>query len=248
MEAQKEIAPSALAGDFIYMEALPSTQLEVKRLLRAGMQPPFVVAADVQTQGLGRFSRNWISPPGGTYFSWATRDIEKQGASLVIAMALCRALRKVAGCTPSIKWPNDIMLAGRKLAGILTESSGNAIITGIGINTFARGALPDELADIATTVPMDSSARRRIIESFFDYLCPLWDEFSMHGFASLVNEYINMSIPLNTPISVRCGNMTTSGHFAGIGTDGELMLRLPNGKDTRAFIAGEATLQRISIQ
>jgi len=240
MEAKEEIAISALAGDFLCYKALPSTQLEAKRLLQQGAPLPFVVVADEQTQGLGRFSRNWLSPPGGTYFSWATRNIGRQGASLVIAMAVRHALCDVIGTNFAIKWPNDILLAGKKTAGILTESSGDAMITGIGINTFAARALPDELLHIAATVPLEVRDRKKIIGKFFDCLNPLWHSFVADGFAALVDEYLNMTMPLNTMLTARCGNMTVTGRFAGVGGDGELILKVDG--NTRCFIAGETTL------
>ena len=159
---------------FYTLEWLASTEstnsLALERA-RNGAPAWTVVAADSQTGGRGRLKRPWVSPPGvGLYFSVVIQPRlevwELPLITLAAAVAVCRGVEGVCGVAPAIKWPNDLLLDGRKLGGILTESESLtgadplAVIIGIGINVTTRAAqFPSELREQATSLAIATGNR-----------------------------------------------------------------------------------------
>jgi BirA family biotin operon repressor/biotin-[acetyl-CoA-carboxylase] ligase len=145
----------------IELESCGSTNDEAARLARAGASRGTVVIAERQTSGRGRDGRVWESPPGGLYLSIVLRPPLAIAAvppmTLAIGIAVCEAARAF-GAHSELKWPNDVLVDGRKLAGVLveTQSQGNrleSVVVGIGINLHGRnGTLPDTVRDRAITL------------------------------------------------------------------------------------------------
>ena len=142
-------------------QEIDSTNTEGKRLAEEGASHGTVIVAEVQTAGRGRRGHQWSSPKGtGIWFSLILKpDIAPNYASmltLVAAMAVSKAMERLPGIHPQIKWPNDVVLEGKKVCGILTEMSAqidyiNYIVVGIGINVKAQ-AFPEEIAGVATSL------------------------------------------------------------------------------------------------
>ena len=156
-QKQEKIELPPIAGKLFWLREVDSTQLESRKLIDAGHRIPFVVLADCQTAGRGRFMRKWLSPPGGLYFSWATQFVPHPAVSLAAGIAVLSAIKKFCPGKIFLKWPNDILLANRKCGGILAEaefSQGEArVIAGIGLNiSTARQDFPAELRDRATSL------------------------------------------------------------------------------------------------
>ncbi len=160
-----------------YHDEIPSTSLAAKELLARGATLPRAIIAKRQTAGVGQRGRSWRSPLGGVFltFMWpfdpkATPDLLDSALGLRLGMAVLRSLRVELAGTPHImklKLPNDVMIGGRKVAGVLTEivhgvsrlsetgevAKTTAIVIGVGVNAdFSRSDLPDELRSTATTL------------------------------------------------------------------------------------------------
>lgn len=148
-----------LGKKFYCYEEVDSTNTQAKRLAEEGAEHGSVVVAEVQTAGRGRRGHQWSSQGGaGIWFSFILKPelmpAQAPMLTLVAAMAVVKALRQLPGIKPMIKWPNDVILSGRKVCGILTEMSAqidyvNYIVTGIGINVKPQ-AFPKEVASVAT--------------------------------------------------------------------------------------------------
>jgi BirA family biotin operon repressor/biotin-[acetyl-CoA-carboxylase] ligase len=141
---------------------LDSTNERAKELAREGAPHGTVVTADEQTAGRGRQGRAWVAPPGSALLmSMVVRDLDERQALLPLttAVAVCEAVEAIGGGPCLIKWPNDIWVKGRKLAGILIEArrhEGVAVI-GLGLNvSTAKEDFPEELRDTATSLALES--------------------------------------------------------------------------------------------
>jgi len=165
-EVQAGLGTKTFAQKVYYYETLASTMDEASRLATNAEPEGTVVFAETQTKGRGRMGRTWNSPKGaGVYFSVILRPglglSEVARLTLVAAVAVCQALRQVSGVDARIKWPNDILVNGRKIAGILTELQAEMdrvkfVIMGIGINVNTTSRqLP------STAVSLKMAAGRR---------------------------------------------------------------------------------------
>ncbi len=154
-----------LGRELVCLRQTPSTNDVVMERARAGAAPGLVVIADEQSRGRGRFGRRWWSPPGGNLYLSALLPPPPSAAlapslTLAAGVAVCDAVRAL-GCQAAIKWPNDVLIGGKKVAGILTETSTRgarpeAVVVGIGVDL--EGELPAELAPIATTLALELGA------------------------------------------------------------------------------------------
>src|SRR5439155_600192 len=157
----------AIGRDIRVFEKTTSTNEVIEKLARDGVQEGAVVFAESQTKGRGRLGRKWLSPPRkGLWFSVLLRpDLRPQSATqltIAAATALARALRRLTGLQAEIKWPNDILIRGKKVAGILTELSAELdhikyVILGIGVDVNLNAAdLPVELRKLATSLKIET--------------------------------------------------------------------------------------------
>src|SRR5256885_2251860 len=158
-----------IGRDIRVFEETTSTNDLVERLARDGVREGVVAFAETQTRGRGRLGRKWISPPRkGLWLSVLLRPaLPPQAATqltVAAATALVRAIRQSTSLPAEIKWPNDILISGRKTAGVLTELSAeldriNHIILGIGIDVnLSPSDLPPELRGIATSLKIESGS------------------------------------------------------------------------------------------
>jgi BirA family biotin operon repressor/biotin-[acetyl-CoA-carboxylase] ligase len=140
--------------------SIDSTMYEAARLAHKGAPHGTVVGADEQTAGHGRLGRAWHSPPGaGLYVSLILRlggpAEELPIVTLALGLAAAEAITQATGLAPDLRWPNDVLLAGRKCCGILTQLHGAAVVAGIGINVNHE-SFPAELRAIATSLRLQA--------------------------------------------------------------------------------------------
>lgn len=145
------------------MEATDSTNRVAKELARQGAPHGTAVLAKRQTAGRGRLGRAFFSPEGGLYLSVILRPqcpVEDRALMTpMAAVAVCRALERVCGASPGIKWVNDLYIGSKKLCGILCEGCGDAVIVGIGLNLRTpEGGFPADIPATALDVPVDRQA------------------------------------------------------------------------------------------
>jgi BirA family biotin operon repressor/biotin-[acetyl-CoA-carboxylase] ligase len=221
----------------IELEACASTNDEAARLARAGARHGTVVTARTQRAGRGREGRAWASPPdAGLYLSAVIRPplplVDVPPMTLAIGVGLCDAARAF-GAPVVLKWPNDALAHGRKLAGVLLEahSQGNrldAVIVGIGVNLTA-GALPPEL--VASAIALDEAAGGSVAISravFIDRLLAhveRWiDRYIASGLAAIAPAW-HARMATGVAARARIGGGELCGEVAGLDSDGALLLR-----------------------
>jgi BirA family biotin operon repressor/biotin-[acetyl-CoA-carboxylase] ligase len=230
-----------LGNTVYYYEEIDSTNTQAKRLSREGAPNGTVVAADVQTQGRGRRGRQWITPGGRNLaFSILLRpEFPTDKASmvtLVAAMAVVKAISQIPGLSPVIKWPNDVVLGGRKVCGILTELSVQDgqienVIVGIGINV-KRQDFPAELAETATSLEEQGGrvGRAELLESVLEQFEIYYDKYLETLDVSLFRqEYEEFLANKDQQVQVLdpAGNYT--GTARGINDKGELLVECDRG-------------------
>lgn len=225
----------------IYETSLDSTNLRLKTLAERGAEEGTVVITGRQTAGRGRLGRIFESPKGGLYLSMLLRPScaleQVSNISALAAVAVCRAIREETGLQPGIKWPNDIVLNGRKLCGILVESSsegaGCRLVVGIGINVnTAREAFPEELRAIACSVltetgrETDNRKLSRQLVKELDALYAVWKEDSLF----FLDEYRALCVNCGREVLV-IRDENRSALALAVNDDCSLRVRYPDGRE-----------------
>lgn len=248
--------------DLVYHSVIDSTNSEAERLLAAGQETPFVVLADKQTSGRGRMGRIWHSPSeGNVYLTLGYRPLlspSRMGTfTLWIGAKLVEVLRRETGLPLSIKWPNDILCRGHKVAGLLAEARIDAdrmrdCLLGIGLNVNSQpSSWPAAAAKVATSLAAerfsaDPEAPRlnlnRLLATVLFELLAAADEFIAGDVTSKLTElWPTVDGIAGQTVAVRSGNRDWRGQVLGINADGALLLKTEDGK-TQPFHAGEITL------
>jgi BirA family biotin operon repressor/biotin-[acetyl-CoA-carboxylase] ligase len=249
------LGPKATAAGYRLdaRETVGSTNAEALALARAGDPGRLWVVSDYQSAGRGRRNSAWQTPRGNlaaTILSIVSVP-PVTGATLGFVAGLCldEALRSTAGLAPDrlrLKWPNDVLLDGRKLAGILLEAEiregGDvAVAVGIGVNVVgAPSGLPypaTSLADIGA--PLDAAGLFLPLAEAWAGIARLWDEG--RGFAAIRRLWLERAAGIGAPVSVRVGNAVLSGAFETIDGDGRLVIRAADGAE-HTISAGEVHL------
>jgi BirA family biotin operon repressor/biotin-[acetyl-CoA-carboxylase] ligase len=196
-----------------------------------------------QESGRGRHGREWVSAPGNFFGSTLVElkagDPPAQSLSLAAGLALIEAVdTAVPGQPLMLKWPNDLMLSGGKLAGILLERSGDRVAVGFGVNLAEAPALPDRrAADLGAALMPEAFAP--LLAGTFTRLLALWRTGES---ASLAQVWLARAHPAGTRLSVHSSSeQAVTGRFEGIETDGALVLRLDDGR-TKVIRAGDVQL------
>ncbi len=233
----------------LFYPQLSSTMDEAARLGQQGAEEGTVVVAEVQTAGRGRQGRSWVSEPGNLLVSVLFRPDVSQlpFISIIGGIATARAVRKTTGLDPRIKWPNDLMVQGRKVAGILAESSiaGHSVwyaVLGIGVNVNLDPAQSEDIAALATSlnaaagrdVPRDDLLRQLLHD--LDALC-----LQVKRGQSPVPEWRDLLETTGRRVDAVSGPDTYSGTAEGVDDTGALLLRLDDGRLV-TLTAGDVTL------
>lgn len=226
---------------------IDSTNDEARRRAEAGEPEGAVIVAASQTKGRGRRGRTWISPPGNLHCSILLRphcDVaDAANLSFVAALALAEALDGPAGNSEriTVKWPNDVLLDHRKVAGILLESESAEgalqwVVIGIGVDVeyFPTGVDFPAISLRAAGCRADSdSVRDAVLRRFWVWYARWMSE----GFAPVRDEWLARAAALGETIAVRLQDETIEGVFAGLDGDGALLLDVAGGR--RRITAGD---------
>lgn len=225
----------------VALQSVGSTNDEAARLAEAGAAEGTVVWAREQTGGRGRRGRSWASPVGNLYTSTITRPAcpAARAAELGFVAALAVADMVPAGRDMRVKWPNDVLVEGGKVAGILPESAigtdGKAehVILGIGVNVGFAPNLPEMRYPGACLGGTVEAALERLTAALARRLA----DWRRVGFESVRAEWLAKAGPLGLEVDVKLGEELVQGRFAGMDREGALLLDTAAGP--RRIVAGE---------
>lgn len=236
-DLQARIKTKVIGRQILVFEETASTNDVVARLADGHRGEGLVVFAESQTKGRGRHGRAWASPRGkGLWFSILLRP---RFPLTRLTVAASVAVARVAGKEARIKWPNDVTLDGRKLAGILTEVRDGVAILGIGVNVNCRDEeLPAELH--ATSIATDD--RPGVAAELLKELDELYRQ-AADDFASISAEWARLCTTLGKQIAIRMGDRRIEGHAQALDEDGALLIRRDSGKIER-IVGADLTLER----
>ncbi|MDT3699709.1 MAG: biotin--[acetyl-CoA-carboxylase] ligase [Thermincola sp.] len=240
----------------IYRETVVSTNELAKELARKEAEEGTVVIAEEQTGGKGRMERVWYSPPGqGLWFSTILRPVIKpvdaSKLTLVSAVAVAKTIREVADIPAGIKWPNDVLVNQRKVAGILIEMSAeidriNYLVLGIGVNVSLDGtSIPGELANVATSLEAENKlkvTRVELLAALLNNLDKLYEDFLAGKFKQILNSWKEMSVTLNRRVKVISGSEVEEGVASDLDEDGALVLLKSDGSRKR-ILSGDVSVR-----
>ena len=239
-----------LVGQQLYYYHRVATTMEAaKELAKKGTAEGTVVIADTQTAGRGRLSRAWLSPEGSLAMSLILKPSLDNLPQLVMiaSLAVVRAIKKVAGLKTQIKWPNDVLIKGKKVCGILMENEikgerVNFAIIGIGINVnFDPSAFP-EISDIATSLSHELGAEVSKVELTIALLSELEQLYlEAQAGAPIYREWQENMEMLGRWIQVKTGEAVEQGKAETVTQNGNLILR--RADDSLAeIVAGDVTV------
>ncbi len=249
---RKGLKTKVFGNKIFSFDTIDSTNNCAKAVAGCGAVEGTVVIADNQTDGKGRHGRTWLSSPAeNLMFSLVLRP--KVAAEclnllpLYVAVAVADAIEKSTGLKVECKWPNDLLVNGKKLAGILIEGSVKQntveyVVIGIGINVN-QTAFPPSLGTKATSVKLESSrafVREDLFRSILHSLEKTYFQASPSGFQSILPEWISHTSMINKPISVSLQGSVISGVVKGVSPEGGLILQTEESEKT--LYAGDVSL------
>lgn len=242
-----------------YFATVDSTNNVAKELAGNGAEEGTIVVAEEQQAGKGRRGRSWYSPAGtGISLSIILRPrLEPQDApkfTLVAAVATARAITAATGVNAQIKWPNDLLINGRKCVGILTEMNAeigciNYLVIGIGINVnLDASQLPPELQGQVTSL-MSAAGRRisrvSLVQHLLSELEILYQQLQNGGFPAILDEWRSLTGMLGRQVRVTTLNEVIEGTVMDVNADGALILCRADGS-LQTIMAGDVSVRGIN--
>ena len=227
-----------------WFDALGSTMDEARALALAGAAHGTAVAARVQTAGRGRGGRVWLSQPGNLHATIVLRPPADPRRApelgFVTALAVAEAVDAVACCRTSLKWPNDVLHGGAKLAGILMERlDDGAVLAGIGVNVaHSPPGLPYPVTSLSA-LGCDATAEA-VLPAVLHRLSAGWAAWRAGGFAAVLARWSARGPAPGAALQVRLGERRLAGTFAGLAPDGALLLDTAAGQHT--IVAGDVLM------
>ncbi len=231
-----------------------STNRQAMAAIQQGKRHGALYLAERQTAGRGRRGRVWVSPfARNLYFSltWTFTDgaAALEGLSLAVGLAIARGLEASGLSGVRLKWPNDVLLDGHKLAGILLEVTGDAaglcqVVIGVGVNvSMPAGAAEsiDQPWTDAERVLGQALDRNRLLALIINQLLPMLEQFSKRGFAPFRDDWLCRDAFADQPICLQTQSLTIDGIERGVDDNGALLIETAQG--LRAFHGGELSLR-----
>ena len=218
----------------IHFSLIGSTNDDAATRARAGAGEGVVITAVQQEVGRGRQGRVWQSPPGNLFTSIVLRPRVPSSLWGQLAFVVALAVGETIGnFTPDwrLKWPNDVLVNGAKISGILLESEPGWIVAGIGINVQHRPPVTDRevtsLAELGATAASPAS----VLDLLLNHLNNWYDLWQSDGFAPIRRAWLSHAQGLGGPITVALADgQRAEGLFETLDSDGALLLRLPEGQ------------------
>ena len=229
----------------IAFDSLASTNEEARRLASAGAEAWTFVWAREQTAGRGRRGNDWVSPPGNLYLSVVLRpQVDVATAAqigFVVALALADAIEARTGLRAGLKWPNDLLVKGRKLSGILVESTAGAsnrvewLVVGTGVNVASHPAALPQSTDLAEQGA--DIAVPALIEAYAGTLQARVEQWLSKGFSTIRRDWLADAVGIGEAIRVKLGTAEEYGIFEDLDETGALVL--VQGQARRLITSGD---------
>lgn len=240
-----------IGQNILYFPVTSSTMDVAKQAIRDGAAEGTVVIADHQTAGRGRLGRSWLSPPDSSILLSIILypNLEQlPRLTMAAALAVARSIEKVSGLEPVIKWPNDVLIDGKKVSGVLTESdvqgdTVNYAIVGIALNVNLDPSSILEISETATSLKQmlgREIPRIQVLESLLGEFEELYQ--ALRRGEPIDSEWRRRLETLGKEVAVRCGDEVKEGYAESVDDEGNLLLRGPDGS-LLTIAAGDVTLK-----
>jgi BirA family biotin operon repressor/biotin-[acetyl-CoA-carboxylase] ligase len=255
-QLQNGLRTERLGRTILFSREVNSTNEWAKELAMYGAHEGTVVIAETQTKGRGRLGREWISSTGGLWFSLILRPklrpAEAVKITFVAGLAVAKVLREMFDLKAETKWPNDVLVNGRKICGILTEMNTtgeivNFVVVGVGVNVNfdVEKVFPEQLRKVATSLENELGRKVRVEELFrsvLERLEDFYEIFTRDGFNPILKEWKNYADFLGHQVEVTSPTEKSIGSALDVDHDGALVLKLENGTIKRVFV-GDISLR-----
>lgn len=255
-EISSRLKTKWLGHSICYKDRVDSTNTVAKSIANSGCENGLLVVAEEQGAGKGRLSRGWISPYAkGIWFSVVLKPPflpqEASKCTLLAAVSVVKTINKIKGVNAAIKWPNDVLLNGKKLVGILTEMNAefghiNYIVIGTGVNTNGKPEdYPEEVRDLAVSVADVAEEPFTRVDLLADMLKNMEDLYELvleKGFAPVLDEWRKYSCTLGQDVKVIAPDMTYFGKAVDIDEEGLLIVEKDDGT-VEKVVAGDVSIR-----
>jgi BirA family biotin operon repressor/biotin-[acetyl-CoA-carboxylase] ligase len=256
-EILHNLKTSLFGRDIIHFQEVSSTQDVARSMAIRGAPEGTLIVAEGQTQGRGRMGRAWISPQGlGLYISLILRPhispTDAPKMTLMAAVAIANSIEATSSLKAQIKWPNDVLIGGKKVAGVLTEIDAemdmtHAVILGIGVNVNNE-VFPQALRDGVTSLRVETGkeiSRLRLLQTLLLDLENLYQGFAKKSFDFLLDLWKKKDITIGTLVKVVLMGREIVGQAMDVDCEGALLLRDEKGGNHR-ILSGDLTLLRMT--
>ena len=256
LEIDSALHTETFGRHVVYLESTQSTNEEAKKIAREGAEEGTIVVAEEQITGHGRLARGFYSPfAKGIWFSLILRPkffpMEASKCTLLAAVGVCRGIRRMGFADAGIKWPNDILVHGKKLVGILTLMSASMekidyIIMGIGINTgIKKNEFPEDFREGATSFLNEgiNVSRKDLLAAILGELEKEYSIAQDEGFDKVLDDWRALSVTLGQEVRVIFGDDSYTGKAVDIDRDGCLLVN--TGSEVKRVIAGDVSIRPV---
>lgn len=240
----------------LFSHKVDSTNKWAKELAGYDACEGTVVIAETQTKGHGRLGRRWASPTGGLWFSLILRPKLRSGEAVkltfVAGLAVAKVLREMFSLKAETKWPNDVLVNGRKICGILSEMNTtgeavNFVVVGIGVNVNfnVEKVFPEQLRKTATSLEKELGRKvqlEKLFRALLEGLEDLYELFIKEGFNPVLEEWKNYAGFLGRHVEVTSSTKKMCGLALDVDLEGALVLRFEDGTTKHVFV-GDVSLR-----
>jgi BirA family biotin operon repressor/biotin-[acetyl-CoA-carboxylase] ligase len=252
---QEGLGTKKFGRTIVFLHETGSTNNVAKDLAAYGANEGTVVVAETQTSGRGRFDREWISPTGGLWFSAVLRPrlsiAEAYRLVFVAGLAAAQVLHEQYGLPVETKWPNDVLVSGKKVCGMLVETNSterelNFAVLGVGVNANfeVKNALPNGLKETATSLKNELGHKvdlSELLRAMLQCIENIYGSLLNGHWSQILNEWKEFAVFLDHKVKVVCGNERFSGIASDVDLDGRLIVRLDDGT-VKHVICGDVSL------
>ena len=249
-QLQNGLCTRRFGRSILFSREVDSTNMWAKELATYGADEGTVTIAETQMKGRGRLDREWISPTGGLWFSIILRPklnpTEAVKLTLVAGLAVAKVLREMFDLKTETKWPNDVLVNGRKICGVLAEMNTTGetvsfVVVGVGVNVNfdVENVFPEQLKKVSTSLEKELGRKvklENLFRTLLEQLESLYELLIKEGFNPILDEWKTYAGFLGCKVEVTGPTGKMSGLALDVDHEGALVLRLEDGTVKRVFV------------